>query len=391
MGAMSRSFGLGVLVAGAILALATGADAVAPLARRADRALNGALGNLVTMRDGPPGVIAVVQRGARLDVHVAGTGNIVTRQPSLTTDHMRIASVAKAFSGAVALSLVNDGVLSLDDTIGVRLPDLPAAWHGVTLRQLLNHTGGVPDFLASQAAQQAIFASLLDPPPPRQLLDFVKNEPLGPGAGRRYHYSNSDNIIVGLMVEAATHDTYEHQLAQRVTGPLGLPETTLPRGAEMPAPFIHGYDLGDDAIFEDVSEIFAAGWAWASGGIVSTPQDLNRFIRGYVGGALFRADVQAEQRRFIRGGGSEPRGPGMNASGLALFRYTTRCGTVYGHTGNTFGYTQFAAASSDGSRSVTVAINLQRTQETKGRQARAVFRALRQTELLAVCAALARG
>ncbi len=64
------------------------------------------------------------------------------------------------------------------------------------------------------------------------------------------------------------------------------------------------------------------------------------------------------------------------------------CGTVYGHTGNTFGYTQFMAASSDGSRSATVSINLQRTQDSEG-QAGIVFKALRRADLLAVCAALA--
>ena len=153
-------------------------------------------------------------------------------------------------------------------------------------------------------------------------------------------------------------------------------------------PFIHGYDLDGEGSPEDISEIVASGWAWASGGIVSTPLELNRFIRGYVGGALFGPGVQTQQRQFVPGGGSEPRGPGTNAAGLALFRYQTRCGTVYGHTGNTGGYTQFMGANSNGTRSATVSINLQRTQDSEG-QAGAVFTALRRAELLAVCAALA--
>ena len=68
----------------------------------------------------------------------------------MSSDHMRIASVAKAFSGATALSLVDEGVLSLDDTIAERLPELPEAWGEVTLRQLLNHTSGLPDYTASR-------------------------------------------------------------------------------------------------------------------------------------------------------------------------------------------------------------------------------------------------
>ena len=95
-----------------------------------------------------------------------------------------------------------------------------------------------------------------------------------------------------------------------------------------------------------------------------------------------------EQRQFIVAGGSEPRGPGDNSAALGLFRYDTSCGTVYGHTGNFFGYTQFAAASPDGRRSVTVAMNLQRTQDSEDAGVE-VFAALRRAEERAVCAALA--
>jgi hypothetical protein len=76
-------------------------------------------------------------------------------------------------------------------------------------------------------------------------------------------------------------------------------------------------------------------------------------------GRLFGSKTRSKQRKVIEGGSSEPPGPGKNAAGLALFRYRTRCGTVWGHTGNTPGYTQFAAASGDGRRSVTVSVNAQ--------------------------------
>ena len=190
--------------------------------------------------------------------------------------------------------------------------------------------------------------------------------------------------------ESATRRSYESALQRQVYNPLGLRNTSLPAGPEMPRPFLHGYDTDPDepgAPPEDVSLLVAGGWAWASGGIVSTPQDLNRFIRGYVGGELFGRRVSAEQARFGPGG-SEPPGPGRNSAGLALFRYDTRCGTVFGHTGNTAGYTQFIAASRDGRRSVTMSINLQRTQNSQGQEGR-VFAALRAAEEDAVCAALA--
>ena len=302
---------------------------------------------------------------------------------------MRIASAAKAFSGAVALSLVSQGELSLDDTIGERLPELSEDWHKdwheVTLRQLLNHTSGIPDFSLDPAFQKALFASLTKAPPPEELLSFVEDEPLSFEPGSEYRYSNSDNIIVALMVEEATGKSYEQQLRKLVYKPLGLKNTSLPAGAQLPEPFIHGYDTSEQPP-EDVSKLVAAGWAWASGGIVSTPADLNTFIRAYVGGRLFDSKTRAQQRRVIEGGSSEPPGPGENSAGLALFRYETKCGTVWGHTGNTPGYTQFMAASGNGRRSVTVSVNSQHTPEV-GEPA--VFEALRRAEELAVCAALA--
>jgi D-alanyl-D-alanine carboxypeptidase len=351
----------------------------------ADAALDRALKELVAMEGGPPGVIAVIQRGQHREVHTFGVRNIKSGLPMRLDARMRIASAAKAFSGAVALSLVSGGKLSLDDTIGELLPELPEAWSKVTLRQLLNHTSGIPDFSLTPEFREALLASLTKAPPPEELLSFVEEEDLLFDPGSEYHYSNSDNVVVALMVEAATGKSYEDQLRERVYGPLGLRRTSLPRSPNLRKPFIHGYDLSEDPP-EDVSEVVAAGWSWASGGIVSTPADLNDFIRGYVGGKLFDRRTRAKQRQVIEGGSSEPPGPGKNSAGLAIFRYETPCGTVWGHTGNTAGYTQFMAASPNGRRSVTVSINSQLTPTVGDPDA---FKALRRAEGLAVCAALA--
>lgn len=86
------------------------------------------------MPGGPPGAIAIVQRGSSRRVHAHGVRELGQPGPPRANDFMRIASVAKAFSGAVALALADAGRLSLDDTIGRWLPEQPAAWHAVTLR-----------------------------------------------------------------------------------------------------------------------------------------------------------------------------------------------------------------------------------------------------------------
>ncbi|HSO97027.1 MAG TPA: serine hydrolase domain-containing protein [Acidimicrobiia bacterium] len=383
--------GLGILVTAAALTGLVGSTAApasaatTPSAKAADATLDTALNQFVASSGGAPGIAVVVGRGATPQLHTAGTAILAQASSPTPTDQMRLASVAKAFSGAVALSLVKDQVLSLTDTVGRWLPSLPQAWQQVTLSQLLNHTGGVPDFSKATSFQQALPSVLLTPPPPSALLTYVADQPLDFKPGSRYQYSNSDNIIIGLMAQAATGHSYEALVQERVSQPFGLVATSLPRDAAIPSPFIHGYQLQPGQPPEDVSELVAAGWSWASGGIISTPADANRFIRAYVRGAETTRAARSAQFRFIDRGTSEPPGPGTNAAGLAIFRYTTPCGTVYGHTGNTPGYTQFIAATRDGSRSVTVSANTQLT--PKG--AAAPFAALRKIDGLAVCAALA--
>jgi len=165
-----------------------------------------------------------------------------------------------------------------------------------------------------------------------------------------------------------------------------MTQTSLPDGPRLPQPYIHGYDLTEDPP-EDVSTVAAMSYVWATGGISSTPDDLTGFIRADLGRKLFGQATQDQQLQLVNGQ-SEPIGPGVNQAGLGIFAYATRCGTVYGHTGNWFGYTQFAAASLDGSRSVTVSVNerLHPTLPTKAE--RLAFAALRRTEETAVCAAL---
>jgi D-alanyl-D-alanine carboxypeptidase len=299
-------------------------------------------------------------------------------------DTTRLASVSKAFNGAVALALVSQGQLSLTDAIGKWLPSLPAAWASVTLAQLLQHTGGVPDYIKSPA-----FLSELQSDPqavmtPAQLLGFVATEPLDFPPGSRYEYSDSDNIVVGLMIEAATGSPYESALAKYVTTPLHLAKTTLPANAQMAEPYVHGYSVEAGKPPEDDSTALNPGLAWASGGMNSTIAELNTFMRAYVSGQLFDAATQKQQRQFVPGD-SGPPGPGTNSAGLAVFRYQTPCGTVYGHSGNYPGYTAFSVSNLQGTRSVAVIVNEQLNAGTTT----TAFTQLRHVWELGVCAALA--
>jgi D-alanyl-D-alanine carboxypeptidase len=356
-------------------------------ARAAASGLPRELRELVAMPAGPPGVIVIVDRLNRSTVYRAGVADVSSGTPIEPFDHVRLASTSKAFSGAVALALVDRGVLSLCDTIAKRPPRLPRAWGTVTLAELLDHTSGLADYTANDRLKAYLSEHPHATPSPTFLLRFIARERLAFTPGAEYRYSNTDNFVIALMAEAATHMTYKQLLAAYVYRPLGLTNTSLPTGPALPSPYVHGYELASPNPPEDVSTLVSAAYAWASGGIVSTPEDLNRFIRGYAGARLFSRRVQARQLRFVAGG-SEPVGPGVNAAGLGIFRYRTRCGTVYGHTGNIFGYTQFMAATLDGERSVTVSVTEQLNQNATGTHL-AAFKALRRIEEDAVCAAVA--
>ncbi|MFC4507607.1 MULTISPECIES: serine hydrolase domain-containing protein [Streptomyces] len=345
-----------VAVCLAALAPATVADAAA--ATPDEHALQRRLQAFVNAPGGPPGAIAVLRRDKETQVVRAGVADLRTGRKPRQDDHMRIASTAKAFSGAVALSLVDRHALRLDDTLRRRLPRLPGAWGSVTLRQLLNHTSGLPDYTESPAFIKVLTADPRHHFDSRRLLDYVADKPLRFRPGSRYRYSNSDNIAVALMAEAVTGTPYERLLRERVYRPLGLTRTSLPQGYRMPVPYLHGYDVTPPGPPEDISEVLSASGVWASGGIVSTPADLTRFVRGYAGGTLYGKAVVREQRRWVEGA-SEPAGPGRNTAGLGIFRYGTRCGVVLGHTGNFPGYTQLIAATPDGRRSLTFSVTSQ--------------------------------
>ena len=340
------------------LASALLAPAVGQAAPTTDASVQRGLSQLVAAKGGAPGAVATLYRDGRTTVLRAGRADVKRPGAPTATQHMRIASIAKAFSAAVALHLVREGRLGLDDTIGQRLPSLPKAWASVTVRQLLNHTSGIPDYTQSKAFAEQAGSHPRGYVSPTEIIGWVRRDRLAFAPGSRYAYSNTDNIIVGLVARSVTGTPYPTLLKHIVFRPAGLTQTTFPtRRIALPGPFIHGYVVSPGKAPADVTSFLSPSGAWASGAIVSTPTDLGAFIRADLGLKFFGAAQQQQQMRFVRGS-SSPAGPGANSAGLGLFRYTTRCGTVYGHTGNFPGYTQFAAATADGSRSVTTTLNI---------------------------------
>lgn len=348
-----------LLLAGLAAALALASATPAPAGKKGtSKALDEALDEVIDAQGAPPGLSVLLQRGNDIDFRRRGVANLKTDAPMRARQHYRIASMAKAFSGAVALGLASDGKLKLTDTIGDWIPELLPKARNVTVAQALQHTGGLADYI-----RQDEFIDVLTKDPaqylsPRELLAFVENKELEFKPGSRYEYSDTDNIVVGLIAEEASGKSYESLLEKYVYRPAGLRRTSLPKTVKMPNPYIHGYDLPKDEPPFDTSELINPAGAWASGGIVSTARDINEFIRAYVGGELFSRRIQKSQNKFVVGS-SQPPGPGRNRATLGLFRYETRCGTMYGHTGSFPGYRAMMASTANGKRSIVFTVNSQ--------------------------------
>ena len=369
-----------LIVAAAALALPVLALPAQAGADRLDRALD----RIVDARGGPPGLSVLIHRGGRDELRRAGVADVRTKRRPTARDHMRIASMAKAYSGAVTLSLASGGALRVDETIGERLPGVLPLANPVTLGQALQHTGGLPDYIRTEAFVKRLTGDLGGYISPAEIVGFVRDHPLEFAPGSQYRYSDTDNIVAALMAEAATGKSYEQLLAEVVYGPLGLSHTSLPRTPALPRPYLHGYEVEPGKKPEDVSTLLNPAGAWASGGIVSTPREVGRFFRAYVAGRFVSPAIRAAQGQF-RPGSSSPLGPGRNDAGLGIFRYQTRCGTVFGHTGSFPGYRLFAASTEDGRRSVVFSVN---AQIVPGQGSRKVSNAIRRAQTLAVCRAL---
>ena len=293
------------------------------------------LERLVAAPAGPPGANSTLYRNGRMTTVRAGVADVKHGRAPRATDHMRIVSVTKASSGAVALSLVDAGKLGLDDTISQQLPGMPPPGGAVTVRQLLNHTSGMLDYTKSKGSRP-LKKNARAYISPQDAIDFVRSEPLVFAPGSQYEYSNTDNIVIGLIAEAAGGEIIAAELERIVFGPARLRKTALATKSRSRSPH-HGYATRPQEA-RGVSTLVSPSGAWASGGIVSTPRDLDAFIRAYLGLRFFDRAEQIQQMQFVPGGESVLPGPGRTPPVSRSSRYRTSSGTVYGDTRTFPGY-----------------------------------------------------
>jgi D-alanyl-D-alanine carboxypeptidase len=295
---------------------------------------------------GVPGALVLVRDGDRTRTAAAGLADVGARRKLHLGDRFRVGSVTKTFVATVVLELAAEKRLRLDEPIARRLPGLLPDGDRITIRDLLAHRTG----LADVADDPAVLNGPRSDWPPRRLVVLVARRPRIGAPGGAFHYSSTNYLVLGLLVERVTGRSLAAELRRRIVEPLRLADTTY-RPGRLAGRHVHGYRLAshqgvvDPAAAPSDLDGRSARWAGASGDLVSSARDLARFLAALLGGDL----LPARELRAMEA--ISPR------YGLGLAVYPTRCGLAWGHTGNLNGVLTIAWSTRDGRRQAVLMAN----------------------------------
>ena len=339
-----------VIAAVLVAVAATTAPAATPTRQAKLRQLAQSL-----VRAGAPGAIVFVRAPSATRSAVSGFSNLEPRVPMRATDRFRVASITKTFVAAIVLQLEAEGKLDIDDPVERWLPGRVPNGPSITLRELLSHTSGIFNYTDDQAFIGGIISNPSRAWSPGELLSVAFSHAALFAPGTNWSYSNTNFILLGLVIEAATGKPIEQELQQRIFGPLALGATSFPTGLSVDGPFVHGYLGGTPEFptpgssFLDVTPLLSPTWAWAAGGIVSTAANVTTFYAALLKGRVLPAAQLAEMKAPS---------PVVGTYGLGLTLTSTRCGRAVGHDGDFPGYRSIVLATPNGRREAVVMINV---------------------------------
>jgi D-alanyl-D-alanine carboxypeptidase len=282
---------------------------------------------------GVPGAVVALSIPGEIDyVEVFGVGDTATGIPMLVDDHMRIGSVTKTFTGTAVLQLVDRGRIQLSDPISRYVDGVPNG-DAITLDLLGRMRSGLPNYTDSDAFMQRLYSESPSGPDafsrtPRQLLDWAFEQPARFAPGAEWEYSNTNTVLLGMVVETVTGIPLGDYLQQNIFGPLGMAQTTFPANGFMPGPYAHGYNQSPGGTIFNTT-LWNPSWANAAGQIVSTVADLEIWAAALGKGTLLQPATQAQ-----RIGNATTVLPGLDY-GFAI----DNVGGWLGHTGDIPGYT----------------------------------------------------
>jgi CubicO group peptidase (beta-lactamase class C family) len=272
-------------VAVLVLGLSTSAAAQSlPPAGEVRRVADSLARAFVAEKMAPSVAVALVRGRDTILMEGYGTADLENGVPATARSVYRIGSVTKQFTAAAVMQLVEQGKVRIEDSIGTYLPALPAAWRAVTVKQLLNHTSGIPSYTGLGPVWRARWGEEMTPD---TIVALTAAKALDFGPGSNWAYNNSGYVILGMLIEKVTGRSWGADLEERFAKPLGLADTRncltqplVPRRA-------HGYEPGPggwrNAAFLAMSQPFSAG------AMCSTVGDLARWNRALHTGRVVSA------------------------------------------------------------------------------------------------------
>ena len=229
-------------------------------------------------------------------------GTSGTSGEGLTTEitpefHTRIGSVTKTFTVTALLQLAEQGKLSLDDTIGTYIPGMPNG-DTATLANLASMTSGIPSYTESNTFTDAYFADPTQVWQPQQLVDVVKGQQPMFAPGSKFYYSNTNTVLLGMVIEQVTGQPVQDVFAAQIFEPLGLTQTSFPAAsAELPTPYLSGItEQGQpDGQTADATN-WNPSWGFTAGEMISGLEDLRIWSKALATGEGILGAEYAQKR-----------------------------------------------------------------------------------------------
>ena len=245
-----------------------------------------------------PGAIVGVWKGNEKYIKTFGVSDLETGTPIKADDNMRIGSITKTFTGTVVLQLFDEGKLNLSDKLSLYFPDYPNG-DNITITMLGNMTSGIYNYSDDEHFVKELINNLNRTFTPDELIDIAKSHPpyFSPGTG--FHYSNSNTVLLGMIVEKITGNSLADEIRSRILIPLDMTKTIFSNDTYFPEPHANGYIYLDSLQTSptDVT-IQNPGWGWAAGAIISNLEDVHKYAKKVADGSLISRNAQTDREKW---------------------------------------------------------------------------------------------
>jgi CubicO group peptidase (beta-lactamase class C family) len=274
-----------------------------------------------------------------------GTSNLTTLTPMNVKSYMHIGSITKTFTATIILQLAEEGRLRLNDPVSKYQPEVPNG-SNITIRELLSMTSGLFDFIEDKGFIPQLATNPTSVWNPKDVLAIAFKHPPIFAPGKEYSYSNTNYILLGMIIEQITHQSVEDVFQQRIFRPLGMSSTSLPprKSSIIPDPHPHGYTYLPD--LHDATN-WTLSYAWTAGAAISTLHDLQIWAKALATGQLLSSSMQRERLTLVATG--TPIKYGLGIYEIAGF---------LGHDGAVPGFTSFMGYQPEMRAMIVVLTNL---------------------------------